>query len=117
MNNYKIIGIDLANNVFQVAALNQANKVVFNKKVSRKKFAETIQQLPSSSLAMEACGSANYWAKRFTDMGHSVRLVPAQHVKVFVKGRNKNDAVAICEAALRPNVHFEPIKTVDQQDL
>ena len=59
MKNYKIVGIDLANNVFQIAALNQANKVVFNKKVSRKKLMQTIQQLPDSIIAMEACGSAN----------------------------------------------------------
>jgi len=120
MKEYKIVGIDLANKVFQVAALNLANKVVFNKKVSRNKFAKVIQQLPPSTLAMEACGSASYWARKFTDMGHIVRLVPAQHVKAFVKGQNKNDAkdaVAICEAALRPNVHFVPIKTVEQQDL
>jgi transposase len=120
MKEYKIVGIDLANKVFQIAALNQANKVVFNKKVSRKKFVQTVQQLPPSTIAMEACGSANYWARKFTDMGHTVHLVPAQHVKAFLKGQNKNDArdaVAICEAALRPNVHFVPIKTVEQQDL
>jgi hypothetical protein len=61
MNEYKIIGIELANKVFQVAALNQASKVVFNKKVSRKKLMQTIAQLPPSIIAMEACGSANYW--------------------------------------------------------
>jgi transposase len=41
-------------------------------------------------------------------MGYTVKLVPAQHVKPFVKV-NKNDckdAVAICEAALRHNMHF-----------
>ena len=120
MNEYKIIGIDLANKVFQIAALNQANKVVFNKKVSRKKFVQTVQQLPPSIIAMEACGSANYWARKYTEMGHTVYLIPAQHVKAFLKGQNKNDAkdaVAICEAALRPNVHFVPIKTIEQQDL
>ena len=81
MKEYKIVGIDLANKVFQVAALNQANKVVFNKKVSRTKFAKTIQLLPPSTIAMEACGNANYWSRKFTNMGHTIRLVPALQCK------------------------------------
>jgi len=120
MKEYKIVGIDLANKVFQVAALNQANKVIFNKKISRSKLAQTIQQMPPTTIAMEACGSANYWARMFIAMGHSVRLVPAQHVKAFLKGTNKNDAkdaIAICEAASRPEIHFVPIKSVEQHDL
>lgn len=120
MKEYKIVGIDLANKVFQIAALNQANKAVMNKKVSRNKLLQTVTQLSPTLIAMEACGSANYWARTFVAMGHTVRLVPAQHVKAFVQGQNKNDAkdaMAICEAALRPNIHFVPIKTVEQQDL
>ncbi|MGY5788655.1 IS110 family transposase, partial [Vibrio cincinnatiensis] len=40
-------------------------------------------------------------------------------VKPFV-GRQKNDANdarAICEAYSRPNLHFVPVKSVEQQDL
>jgi len=37
MNNHNIIGIDLAKNYFQVCALNQAQKVQFNKKLTRNK--------------------------------------------------------------------------------
>jgi len=117
--NYKIVGIDLAKNVFQVCALNQAGKVLFNKKLTRKRFPEFIQKLEKTTLAMEACGSANYWARKFQSMGHDVYLIPAQHVKPFVQGNknDRNDSQAICEAALRPKVHFVPIKTVEQQDL
>ena len=78
MNEYKVVGIDLAKHVFQVCALNRAGKVVFNKKLSREKVALFIQQLPKSDIAMEACGSANYWARMFERMGHRVRLLPAQ---------------------------------------
>lgn len=120
MTQYKMIGIDLAKTVFQVCALNKVGKVVFNKRMSRKKLPVFVQQLPTCTIAMEACGSANYWARRFIQMGHSVRLIPAQHVKAFVKTQNKNDAndaVAICEAALRPNIHAVPVKSIEQQDL
>ena len=116
---YRIIGIDLAKNVFQVCALDHQGKVAFNKRLSRNKFPEFIQQLPSSLIAMEACGSSNYWARKFIAMGHDIRLVPAQHVKAFVRG-NKNDsqdAMAICETALRPKMHFVPVKTVAHQEI
>ncbi|WP_198009937.1 hypothetical protein [Legionella tunisiensis] len=49
---------------------NSCGKKVFSKRVSREKFAETVQQLPASLIGMEACGSAHYWARRFTQMGH-----------------------------------------------
>ena len=42
-----------------------------------------------------------------------------QHCKPFVRGgkNDARDALAICEAALRPNLHAVPIKTLEQQDL
>lgn len=115
---YRIVGIDLAKTVFQICALNRASKIVFNRKVTRAKLAALIEQMEPTTIAMEACGSANYWARRFELMGHSVRLVPAQHVKAMVRGNknDSNDALAICETALRPGMHFVSIKTPAQQD-
>ena len=119
MNDHSILGIDLAKNFFQICALNQANKVQFNRKLTRNKFAEFMQQQEPTLVAMEACSSSNFWARKFVEMGHTVKLVPAQHVKPFVKGNknDRNDAVAICEAALRPNMRFAMIKTHVQQDM
>jgi len=113
-----ILGIDLAKNYFQVCGLNQSNKVQFNRRLTRNKLTEFMQQQPPVLVAMEACSSSNYWARKFEEMGHTVRLVPAQHVKPFVKGNkdDQNDAIAICEAAQRPNMHFAQIKTHVQQD-
>ncbi|MFS9421753.1 IS110 family transposase [Citrobacter sp. C411] len=52
-------------------------------------------------------------------MGYSVRLIPAQHVKAFVRSQKNdaNDALAICETACRPGIHFVPFKTTEQQDI
>ena len=114
-----IIGIDLAKNVFQVAALNRANKKVMNKAVRRAKLLDTVRQFEPTVLAMEACGSAHYWARQFRAMGHEVRLIPPQHVKPFVRINKTDaaDALAICEAAQRPNIRFVTVKSVEQQDL
>ena len=66
---------------------------------------------------MEACASADYWARELKKIGHDVRLMPAKDVKAYVK-RNKNDSVdaaACCEAVRRPTVRTVPVKTREQQ--
>src|SRR5437899_3851548 len=68
-------------------------------------------------VGLEACATAQYWARELGALGHEVRLMPAQYVKAYVK-RNKNDAAdaeAICEAVQRPTMRFVPIKTAEQQ--
>ncbi len=64
-----------------MCGLNQSNKVQFNRKLTRKKLAEFMQQQSPVLIAMEACGSSNYWARKLEEMGHTIKLVPAQHVK------------------------------------
>jgi transposase len=68
---------------------------------------------------MEACGSANYWARKFQNFGHEVKLMSPQFVKPYVKTNknDSNDAEAICEAVTRPNMRFVPIKSIAQQDI
>ena len=48
-----------------------------------------------------------------------MRLVPAQHVKAYVRGNKNdyNDARAIGEAAQRPDMRLVRVKTVEQQDV
>lgn len=115
----KLLGIDLAKNVFQLCALNRAGMVVFNRAVRRPRLRQTIAQLEATTIAMELCASAHYWGRAFRAMGHQVVLVPPQHVKPFVRGGKSDarDALAICEAAQRPGLHPVPIKSIEQQDL
>lgn len=116
----KVIGIDLAKSVFQVCALQTDKKVLFNKKVKRASLMSTVRQFePGTLIALEACSTSHYWGRIFQEMGFDVKLIPPQHVKPFVKVQKNdaNDAIAICEAALRPNIHFVQVKTVNQQDL
>ena len=63
--------------------------------------------------------SANPWGRRIKALGHTVKCIPAHVVKPFVRGNKNdaNDALAIAEAALRPNVRFVEIKSVEQQDI
>lgn len=48
-------GISIAKNVFQVCLAKSSGKVVFNKKVSCKKLVESVLQLDSKRVVMEAC--------------------------------------------------------------
>ena len=115
----KTLGIDLAKNVFQLHGVNKASKVVLRKRITRAKLAEFMANLPPCLIGMEACGSAHHWARKFQDMGHTVRLMAPQFVKPYIKSNKNdmNDAAGICEAVSRPSMRFVPIKNVEQQDL
>jgi len=114
-----VISIDLAKNIFQVCALNQAHKVTSNVKVKRDDLLNQIRQFEPTIVAMEACYSAHPWGRAIEAMGHKVKLIPPIKVKPFVQGNknDRNDAVAIAEASLRPNMHFVSVKTLAQQDI
>jgi len=115
----KIIGIDLAKSSFQIHAVAKSGLKITNKKMTRNKLKSYMINLPACLVAMEACGSAHYWARLFRSYGHKVKLIAPQFVKPFVKS-NKNDAVdaeAICEAVQRPNMRFVAIKEVTHQDI
>lgn len=113
----KRIGIDLAKNVFQVHGVDANEQVMIRKAFRRGQLKVFLHKLEPTLIAMEACGSAHQWARELTAMGHTVKLIPPQFVKPYVKA-HKNDAVdaeAICEAVSRPGMRFVTVKTVDQQ--
>ncbi len=114
-----LIGIDLAKSVFQVCGVNEAGSPVFNRQVRRSRLLQTVIQHPGAIIAMEACSGSNYWGRLFQQHGFTVRLIPPQHVKPFVKGNknDRNDAFAICEAARRPNLRTVTPRTLEQTDI
>lgn len=117
MNPIAVVGIDLAKHVFQVHGADASGQAVLTRKLTRHKMYEFFSKLPPCLIGMEACSSAHYWGRVLTEMGHTVRLIPPQYVKPYVK-TNKNDArdaEAICEAVTRPHMRFVPIKTEAQQ--
>src|SRR5246127_2192633 len=113
------IGVDLAKNVFQMHGVDNAGKVVITRQLRRKQVIDFLSKIPACLVGMEACGTAHYWAREISKLGHTVRLMPPSYVKGYVK-RSKNDAAdaaAICEAVTRPSMRFVPIKSADQQAL
>ena len=114
----RVLGIDLAKSTFQLHGVDESGATVLRKTLSGQRLKRQMVNLPACLVAMEACGSAHYWARTFRDYGHEVRLTAPQFVKPFVKS-NKNDTVdaeAVCEAVQRPNMRFVAVKETAQQD-
>lgn len=119
MSKQNIIGVDLAKNVIQVSVVSRGNRELQNKSLTRKKFAEFLGRHQPSLVAFEACATAHYWARVSQRHGHEVKIIPAKAVAPFRQGHktDSNDALAVAEAASRPNVKLSPLKSVDQQSL
>ncbi|MGY6256822.1 IS110 family RNA-guided transposase [Paraburkholderia fungorum] len=114
-----LLGIDLAKRVFQLHGADVRGRAVYRNKVSRTALLETVRVLRPHTIAMEACGSAHHWARRFEEAGIQVRLISPHYLTPFVKTNknDRNDAEAIVEAASRPSMNFVVVKSIEQQDM
>lgn len=114
-----LYGIDIGKSLFHVAGLDVHGKPVFRAKFHRDDVLIFSGKAQKAVVAMEACPGSQWLACKLSSYGHSVRILPAQFVKPYVKA-NKNDTVdaeAIAEAASRPTMRHVVIKCVDQVDV
>ena len=113
----KRIGLDLAKHVFQVHGVDEAEEVVVRRRLTRSQMLRFFVQVEPTLIGMEACGGAHYWARKLGQLGHTVKLIPPQYVKPYVKTNKNdaNDAAGICEAVSRPSMRFVPVKGIEQQ--
>ena len=115
------VGVDLAKHVFQLHGADRKGRTVWQRKLSRNKWLKVLSATvpPGAMIGMEACAGAHHWARVLIDRGYRVKIVPPQFVKPFVKSNKNdaNDAQAICEAMVRPNMHPVSVKSVEQQDI
>ena len=119
MDELTTIGLDLAKHVFHVVGCDARGKVLIRKVLRRGQVRRYFANVPACVVGMEGCASAHYWARELRGFGHEVRLIPAQHVKAYVRGNKNdyNDARAIAEAAGRSDIRAVSVKTVEQQDV
>ena len=113
-----LIAIDLAKNIFQVAQF-QGSKLKSNKQASRRALLELLVKAKPSVVAMEACASAQYFARTAQSFGHKVMLLDPLFVKAFRQGQktDANDAIAIAIASKVPNVRTCKILSIEEQAL
>jgi Transposase len=114
-----VYGIDLGKNIFHVVGADPAGNIIQRVKFRRETLLAFFERAEPALVGMEACPGSQWLARKLQAMGHSVRIIPAQFVKPYVKS-NKNDiidAAAIAEAVVRPTMRFVQIKRPDQVDL
>ena len=114
-----LIGIDIGKEVFNIVGFSTDGRIAFRRKIKRLALAETFKTLPPCMVGMEACLSAHFVSRTLRQLGHKPKIIPAVYVKPFVKGQKNdyNDAEAIAEASLRPNLRTVQEKMQDQLDL
>jgi len=113
------IGIDIGKDTFHLVGFDHSGQRVLRQKFKRLALAATFEELPRCVVGMEACLSAHFLSRTLRKLGFEPRIIAAIYVKPFSKGQKNdyNDAEAIVEAALRPNLLTVSEKTQDQLDL
>ncbi|WP_445219636.1 IS110 family transposase [Bradyrhizobium sp. Pa8] len=114
-----VFGIDIGKNVFHVIGIDTGGHVIQKAKFRRDTLLQFFESARRTVVAMEACPGSQWLARKLRQLGHSVRVIPAQFVKPYVKS-NKNDIIdaeAIAEAATRPSMRFVEVKSEAQVDI
>lgn len=117
MNN-TIVGVDLAKKVIQVCVFTN-KRVHSNTEMTPKEFTCWLVNSKPVTVVFEACGTSNYWKQLALAQGHDARLISSKLVAAIRQNQktDKNDALAIVQASLLPDVNFIQGKTVEQQQL
>lgn len=117
--NATTVAIDLAKNVFELAVADDSGNVIERKRLSRGQLERYFQNRSHARVVMEACGTAHYWGRRFSERGMQVALLPPHYVRAYVR-RNKTDradTTALLEASRARDILPVRVKTVEQQAL
>jgi transposase len=119
MSNDTLIAADLAKSVFEIAVSDCPGKIAERHRLSRSRFLAFFVDRPETTVIMEACGSAHYWAREIQRFGHKVALLPPHQVRPYVL-RNKTDRCDVrgmLEAYRNEEIRPVPVKSVEQQIL
>ena len=110
-------GLDVAKRVFQMYWVDAQTGEIVNRRFGRDELIGFLAQRPSGRVALEACGSGHWWARKIKALGHEVVLLHAKFIRPFVQ-TNKTDAAdarAIWTAMQQPQMRTVAAKTEDQQ--
>ncbi len=117
--NAPVYGVDLGKNLFHVVGIDGAGQPVQKASFRRETLLRFFEQAEPALVGMEACPGSQWLARKLIALGHTVRIIPAQFVKPYVKSNKSDiiDAAAIAEAVTRSSMRFVEVRTPDQIDL
>jgi hypothetical protein len=110
-------GLDVAKRVFQMYWVDAQTGEIVNRRFGRDQLIGFLAQRSAGRVALEACGSGHWWARKIKTLGHEVVLLHAKFIRPFVQ-TNKTDAAharAIWTAMQQPAMRTVAAKTEDQQ--
>jgi len=113
-----IAGIDLAKDEIQVC-VSKRNKVQSNQAMTPIEFSSWLATSKLMTVVFEACSTSNYWKQEALKCGHDARLISAKLVSNIRQNQktDKNDALAVIQAAQLTNISFINGKSREQQEL
>ncbi len=108
------LGLDLTKSILHYVIINVNNRVMAQGKLRRNQLLDQLSTLKVDWISMEACSSFHYWSRTLQELGHVVVLIPPYKVKTYVQGykNDRNDTLAIAEAAQRPGLKRVAAKTL-----
>ncbi len=109
------VGVYLATDIIQVCVFYQ-NKITSNTEMSANEFTLWLVKAKPFRIVFEACGTSNHWKQKAIALGHKALLISAKLVNT-VRQNQKNDALAIVQASLLPDIKFIEGKNIHQQQL
>jgi transposase len=83
MGGVSTIGLDIAKSVFQVHGVDDTGAE--RKRINRSKVLQFFGDLSPCLVGLEACPSAHYWSRELQALGHTVKLMPPNYVKAYLK--------------------------------
>ena len=114
-----LIAVDLAKNVFEIAVSRQPGKVAERHRLSRTRFLRFFAERQPAVVLLEATGSAHYWGRELSQLGHQPVLLPPRPVQRYRDGNksDRTDTKALLEASRNEAIRPVPLKSVAQQTL
>jgi len=110
-------GLDIAKSAFQLYWVDSVTGEISNRRFSKEELIGFLAKRPAGRVALEACSSSHWWARKLHALGHEAVLIHARFVRPFVQ-TNKTDAAdarAIWTAVHQPQMRAVAQKTEDQQ--
>ena len=84
------IGLDTAQQVFQVHGVDAHDKTRLQKQQTRARIREVFANVPPCLVGMEACAGTHEWAQELGTLGHTVRLMAGQFVAPYRIGVSRS---------------------------